>query len=129
VASKTSPVDPEVVRKIAALARLALPDSELSVWTQQLGRIVSYIDQLKELPEANVAVGTAPATTLRADISREGSGRLALQENAPELLHDYVAVPRVVGGHPSEGELERRTPRSSSNARSEQSEPADRDAG
>jgi aspartyl-tRNA(Asn)/glutamyl-tRNA(Gln) amidotransferase subunit C len=100
VSSKSSPVDPDVVRKIAALARLTLPDSELGVWTQQLGRIVSYIDQLKELPEESAGAAAAPATPLRADVPRDGSGRQALEQNAPELIHDYVAVPRVVGGNP-----------------------------
>ena len=99
MSSKTSPVDPEVVRKIAALARLALPDSELSVWTQQLGRIVSYIDQLKELPEESAVAAAPPATPLRADVPRDGLGLQALKQNALELLHDYVGVPRVVGGN------------------------------
>ena len=114
---KTSPVDPDVVRKIAALARLSLPDADLSVWTQQLGRIVSYIDQLKELPEDTVSAGAAPATPLRADLAREGTGLAALEQNAPKLLHDYVEVPRIVGGSSREPEGVREPPRSQPKAR------------
>jgi aspartyl-tRNA(Asn)/glutamyl-tRNA(Gln) amidotransferase subunit C len=97
VPDKSSPVDPQVVRKIAALARLTVPEEELPLWTEQLGRIVSYIDQLKTLPEeAGSRPGAAP-TPLRPDTARDGGGRQALEENEPLLLHDHGVVPRVVG--------------------------------
>jgi aspartyl/glutamyl-tRNA(Asn/Gln) amidotransferase C subunit len=107
VPSKTSPVDPDVVRKIAALARLSVPDADLSLWTQQLGRIVSYIDQLKELPEGMVSADAGSATPLRGDAAREDAGLAALQENVRELLHNYVEVPRIVGGSSRETHGER----------------------
>jgi aspartyl-tRNA(Asn)/glutamyl-tRNA(Gln) amidotransferase subunit C len=97
VPPESSPVDPEIVRKIAALARLAVAETELDVWTEQLGRIVSYIDQLKELPEENRSAAVAAPTPLRADQPGECSGRLALEQNAPRLLHGHGVVPRVVG--------------------------------
>jgi aspartyl-tRNA(Asn)/glutamyl-tRNA(Gln) amidotransferase subunit C len=97
VPSESSPVDPGVVRKIAALARLTVPDAELALWTEQLGRIVSYIDQLKELPESGFGAGAAAPTPLRSDAAAEGSGMRALEQNAPRLLHAYGVVPRVVG--------------------------------
>jgi aspartyl/glutamyl-tRNA(Asn/Gln) amidotransferase C subunit len=94
----SSPVSPDVVRKVAALARLSVPESELSVWTEQLGRIVSYIDQLKQLPEGPVQdASAAPATPLRPDEPEPGCGRQALEENA-RLLHEHGVVPRIVGG-------------------------------
>jgi len=97
VLDKSSPVDPQVVRKIAALARLTVPDEELPLWTEQLGRIVSYIDQLKTLPEESGSRSGAPPTPLRPDTARDGGGREALEENEPLLLHDHGVVPRVVG--------------------------------
>lgn len=90
-----SPVSREVVRKIAALARVSLPDEELPAWTEQLGRIVSYIDQLKELPLETAQAGEAPVTPLRADTPTPGEGREALEGNS-RLLHGYGVVPRVV---------------------------------
>jgi aspartyl/glutamyl-tRNA(Asn/Gln) amidotransferase C subunit len=93
----SSLVRPDVVRKVAALARLSVPESELSAWTEQLNRIVSYIDQLKQLPEGAAGGQQAPATSLRADEPLPGHGRQALEENA-RLLHGYGVVPRVVGG-------------------------------
>jgi aspartyl/glutamyl-tRNA(Asn/Gln) amidotransferase C subunit len=96
MASPPSPVSPDVVRKVAALARLSVPEPELPLWTEQLGRIVSYIDQLKELPEAGLEGSVrAAATPLREDEPAAGGGLRALQENA-RLLHDHGSVPRVV---------------------------------
>ena len=98
MSSRPSTVTPEVVRRIAALARLRLAESELSLWARQLDRIVSYIDQLKELPEDLFASGEpAAATPMRADASRPGDGEGALAENAPKVAHGFAVVPRVVG--------------------------------
>jgi aspartyl-tRNA(Asn)/glutamyl-tRNA(Gln) amidotransferase subunit C len=96
--SSSSIVTPEVVREVAALARLRLPEAELSRWTEQLSRIVGYIEQLKQIPEEAFATPRgAPATPGRDDTPRDGRGREALAANSPKLLHDYGAVPRVVG--------------------------------
>ena len=99
MSSHSSPVTPDVVRRIAALARLRVPDAELPVWTRQLDRIVSYIDQLREIPETGQAApDPARATPLRPDVPRAGNGDQALAENAAECAHGFGVVPRVVGG-------------------------------
>jgi aspartyl-tRNA(Asn)/glutamyl-tRNA(Gln) amidotransferase subunit C len=99
MSSHSSAVTPDVVRRIAALARLRVPERELPVWTRQLDRIVSYIDQLRELPEdALAARQSGAATPLRSDSPRPGSGDRALSENAPATAHGFGVVPRVVGG-------------------------------
>jgi aspartyl-tRNA(Asn)/glutamyl-tRNA(Gln) amidotransferase subunit C len=91
-------VTPEVVRRIAELARLRLPEADLPRWSEQLSRIVGYIDQLKEIPEnAFAQAAPGPPTPLRADEPRQGDGLQALEANAPRLLHGYGVVPRVVG--------------------------------
>jgi len=98
MASPPSVVTPEVVRKIAELARLRLPESELPRWTEQLSRIVGHIDLLKQIPEeAFGSAGPEPATPLRPDVPEPGRGDEALRENAPRELHGFGAVPRVVG--------------------------------
>jgi len=85
------------VRQIAALARLRVPDSELGLWTRQLGRIVAYIDQLKKIPEEALPPGDPDATPFRSDDPRPGGGLAALEANAPRLAHGLGVVPRVVG--------------------------------
>ena len=91
-------VTPAVVRKVAELARLRLPEGDLERWSGQLSRIVAYIDQLASIPEE--AFGTAAAgvaTPVRRDEPRPGAGEQALEQNAPRRLHGYGVVPRVVG--------------------------------
>jgi len=83
---------------VAALARLRVADSELPGLTGQLARILSYIDQLKEIREEPLRPPELPATPLREDFPEDGGGRKALEENAPRVMHGYGAVPRVVGG-------------------------------
>ncbi len=100
--AESSPLSPEMVRKVAALARLRVPDAELSAWTLQLSRIVSYIDQLKEIPEEAFRVRPPEATPLRADSPTSGEGEKALERNSPRLQHGHGVVPRVVGGTPRE---------------------------
>jgi len=87
------------VRRVAALSRLRLPENEVPLWASQLDRIVSYIDQLKELPDDAVAASDAlSATPFRPDVARPGMGDRALAENTPATAHGFGVVPRVVGG-------------------------------
>ncbi len=96
--SSSSAITPEVVRKVAELARLSLPEGDLPRWAGQLARIVGYIDQLKQIPEeAFAAPGSGEATPVREDVPVPGRGEEALAANAPRLSHGYGAVPRVVG--------------------------------
>jgi aspartyl-tRNA(Asn)/glutamyl-tRNA(Gln) amidotransferase subunit C len=83
---------------VAALARLRVAESELPGLTRQLARILSYIDQLKEIREEPRRPPELPATPLREDSPVDGGGRQALEENTPRVTHGYGAVPRVVGG-------------------------------
>lgn len=96
--SSPSVVTPDVVRRIAELARLRVPEAELPRWTEQLSRIVAHIDLLKQIPEE--AFGSPPpepVTPVRPDAPVPGHGDEALRENAPRELHGFGAVPRVVG--------------------------------
>jgi aspartyl-tRNA(Asn)/glutamyl-tRNA(Gln) amidotransferase subunit C len=91
-------VTPGVVVKVAELARLRVPDEDLTRFAGQLSRIVGYIDQLAEIPEeAFASAPESPATPVRADAPRPGDGERALAANAPRRLHGYGVVPRVVG--------------------------------
>ena len=97
MSDRRSPVDVAVVRHVASLARLEVPEAELPLLTQQLARIVSYIDQLKEIPEEALGTAAPEATPLRADAPVPGDGPKALETNLPRSLHGYGVVPRIVG--------------------------------
>ena len=91
-------VTPAVVVEVADLARLHVPEDELSRWAGQLSRIVGYIDQLAAIPEE--AFGGSPAasaTPVRPDDPRPGDGDRALAANAGRRCHGFGVVPRVVG--------------------------------
>ncbi|MCA1581167.1 MAG: hypothetical protein LC796_07165 [Acidobacteria bacterium] len=93
-----SPVAPDMVRKVAALARLRVPDADLPAWTDQLGRILSYVGQLERIPERPAAAeAPLPPTPVRRDVSRPGFGSEALAANCPSTIHRYGSVPRIVG--------------------------------
>ncbi|MFN2387468.1 MAG: aspartyl/glutamyl-tRNA amidotransferase subunit C [Thermoanaerobaculia bacterium] len=91
-------VTPDVVRRVAALARLRVPEDELARLTAQLARIVGYIDQIREIPRQDLPeISPLSATPVREDASRPGGGSRTLETNAPVLVHGYGSVPRVVG--------------------------------
>jgi len=100
MASERRTVTLGIVRKVAQLSRLSLPEEELSRWTEQLGRIVSYIDQIEAIPESangDAAEDAVSPTPVRDDDPRPGYGREALGRNAPRQFRGFGVVPRVVG--------------------------------
>lgn len=97
MADRSSPVDEAVVRHVASLARLDVPAGDLPRLTGQLARIVSYIDQLKEIPEETLGPLSLEPAALRSDEAVAGDGQRALEINAPRTLHGYGVVPRIVG--------------------------------
>ncbi len=87
------------VRWVANLARLELTDAELAVMTNQLRRIVEYIDQLQELNTDGVeplAHALEIANVFRDDAPRPSLPADAALANAPRRKGDFYAVPAVL---------------------------------
>ena len=92
-------VDSKVVDYVASLAKLNLDDEERELLAEQLGRILEYVDQLRE-----VDVSDVPPTKHVVDavnVSREDATRPSLPldaalANAPESNRGYFVVPRVL---------------------------------
>jgi aspartyl-tRNA(Asn)/glutamyl-tRNA(Gln) amidotransferase subunit C len=88
------------VEKVSLLARLRLSDDELDTMTEQLGKIVNYIDQLSELDTTDV-VPMAHAVELTnvfvADEPRDSLDRDAALANAPKHDDECYRVPAVLG--------------------------------
>jgi aspartyl-tRNA(Asn)/glutamyl-tRNA(Gln) amidotransferase subunit C len=93
-------IDLELVRRIAALARLRLDPAEEPRMLKELGAILSYVEQLQGLdvdgiePTSQVSAGEPPR--LRPDVERPCRVREEALEQAPDRDGDYFRVPRVV---------------------------------
>jgi len=93
------PIPPDEVLRIASLAHLEFSEAEIRRFSDDLSRILNYIDQLKE-------VDTEGIEPLIHVFDRRGCGRLdqvgpalpvsdALHD-APQRQDDFYQVPRVV---------------------------------
>jgi aspartyl-tRNA(Asn)/glutamyl-tRNA(Gln) amidotransferase subunit C len=92
-------IDRETVRHIAKLARLALTDEEEERFMAQLGEILGYVDQLKELD----TTGLEPTShsvplqnVLRPDEHRPDPSPGDLLAAAPEVEQGMFRVPKIL---------------------------------
>jgi aspartyl-tRNA(Asn)/glutamyl-tRNA(Gln) amidotransferase subunit C len=89
------------VQRIAELARLALTDEELDLFTRQLGDILTYVEQIRALD----TTGVAPTSQVlnrpveRDDTPQPALSRADLLRNAPDAAIEagLFKVPRVIG--------------------------------
>lgn len=92
-------VDNNTVRKIARLARIAVPEADVPGLTDQLNGILGWIEQLGEVdtsgidPMASVMPGTL---RWRADIVSDGGIQNKILANAPDAASGFFAVPKVI---------------------------------
>ena len=89
------------VLRIAELARLELTASEVDLFTKQLGSILDYVEEIRELDTAGVPP-TSHAINRPADRSDEPGPTLVRSEalaNAPDAAPEagMFKVPRVMG--------------------------------
>ncbi|MEM7312416.1 MAG: Asp-tRNA(Asn)/Glu-tRNA(Gln) amidotransferase subunit GatC [Planctomycetota bacterium] len=93
-------LDRATVEKVSLLARLELSESELDTMTEQLGKIVGYIDQLSELDTDNVepmAHAVELANVFRDDEVQPSLPRDEAIANAPKRDDECYRVPAVLG--------------------------------
>lgn len=92
----------EQVREVADLANLELSDDEVRRMAQDLGQILTHIDQLNELntadvePMAQVLYDADETATLREDIPRACLSNKEALANAAQKGAGYFKVPKVV---------------------------------
>lgn len=87
------------IRKVANLARLEFSESELVQFTDQLGKIVAFVEQLGEVDTTGIAPLAHPLeihSVLRQDKHLAGLTREAALANAPNQDHEYFLVPPVM---------------------------------
>ncbi len=81
-------------RRIAELAHLEFDDAALERLAAEMTKILTYIDQLREVEgSTDMSVG---ATPLREDVARPGIAREAVERNAPSWRDGHFVVPKVI---------------------------------
>ena len=87
------------VEHIARLARMALSAEEKQRFTEQLNAILSYMEQLNEVPTEGVeptAHVLDLVNVLRDDTVHQTLTADTALANAPETAHHFFVVPRIV---------------------------------
>jgi aspartyl-tRNA(Asn)/glutamyl-tRNA(Gln) amidotransferase subunit C len=92
-------VDKDTVRRIAKLARLAVPETRLEPMAVELNGIFQWVEMLAEVDVAGVPAMTsvvAQKLKWREDRVTDGNQADALLQNAPGSEDHFFVVPKVV---------------------------------
>ena len=92
-------IDRDAVAHVARLARLALTDDEIELFTGQLGAVLEYADAIRRLDTAAVPPMSHPLplqNVLRPDTPTPCLSRSEVLEQAPQAEADRFRVPRIV---------------------------------
>lgn len=92
-------VDAKTVKRVAHLARIALPEAEVERMQGELNAILGFVEELAKVD----VEGVEPMTSVtpmrlkqRADVATEGDMADAVIANAPMSDDHYFVVPKVV---------------------------------
>jgi aspartyl-tRNA(Asn)/glutamyl-tRNA(Gln) amidotransferase subunit C len=92
-------VDKDTVRRIARLARIALPEERVAPMEGELNGILKWVEQLNEVNIEGVEPMTsvvAQTLKMRDDVVTDGGNAEAVTANAPESEDHFFLVPKVV---------------------------------
>lgn len=87
------------VRKVAHLARLAMPDENIAAYTQNLSNILELVAQMSAVDTDGVTPMAHPLDMiqrLREDVVTETNQRDYYQNIAPETQNGLYLVPKVI---------------------------------
>jgi len=94
------------IEYISNLARLKLDDSDKQKFSEQLMKILDYMDKLNTVNTGNVVPTSHPVdlkqsgvteSLQRDDVVKQYDNKQKLLENAPESEAAYFKVPKVIG--------------------------------
>jgi aspartyl-tRNA(Asn)/glutamyl-tRNA(Gln) amidotransferase subunit C len=95
-----SKIDRDVVRHLERLARIDLSPDEVEMITEQLGRIVGFVEKLQAANVENVeptrAMSHEAVDHVREDAVTPSLDRALVLGQAPDHTPDYFRVPRVI---------------------------------
>ena len=92
-------IDVETARKVAKLARIAVPEERLAPLADEFNAILAFVEQLSEVDvdgvEPMVSV-TPQRLKRREDVVTDGHQQAEVLANAPDAREGFFAVPKVV---------------------------------
>lgn len=92
-------LDSAAVKRIARLARIAVPEAELAPLAKELSGILTWVEQLDAVDTAGVEPMTsvvAVTLPMREDVVTDGGVPDEVLANAPEPARGFFTVPKVV---------------------------------
>lgn len=94
-----SRIDTDTARKVARLARIAVPEDHLPALASELSQILGFMEQLNAVD----VTGIEPMTSVtpmrlkrREDTVTDGNMPERILSNAPDAREGFFAVPKVV---------------------------------
>jgi aspartyl-tRNA(Asn)/glutamyl-tRNA(Gln) amidotransferase subunit C len=92
-------IDAATVKKVARLARLEVAEERLEPLARELTGIMSWIEQLGEVPTEGVEPMTSAVEQplpMREDVVTDGRDPNRVLANAPKSHNNFFVVPKVV---------------------------------
>ena len=92
-------IDTDTARKVAKLARIAVPETDLPKLAEQLSGILGFMEQLNEVDVTGIEpmVSVTPMRLKRRqDGVTAGGIQAQVLANAPDAREGFFAVPKVV---------------------------------
>ena len=92
-------VDKNTVRKVARLARIAVPEERLEPLAGELNGFLAWIEHLNEVNVGGVEPMSTPVDLtlpMREDVISDGNIRDQVLANAPKTEDGFFVVPKVV---------------------------------
>ena len=97
------PITEADVAKVAQLAHLEITAAELRIFAPQMAEIVSYVEQLNEIPTSNVEPALGGLTpegeatdSARDDVVIPSLGQATALAEAPDGASGHFRVPKVL---------------------------------
>ena len=91
-------IDRDEARRVAELAHLEFDDAGLDRMASEMTKILSYIDQLREVDADAFEEHDVTVTPLRDDEPQPSIARDDVARNAPAWRDGFFVVPKVIGG-------------------------------
>jgi aspartyl-tRNA(Asn)/glutamyl-tRNA(Gln) amidotransferase subunit C len=96
-------IDQKLTANVAELSRLELTAEENRLFTEQLSKVLDYVEQLQKVELAGVIPMTHPldlATPLREDVVEaskvDSDGKSRMLDPAPEVVDGGFKVPPIL---------------------------------